>query len=163
MTQRQFDDLMRDPARVKRAHARVMATRLPPDVGELVQRALDHADDESVYSEAFQRLAPKLDGLTPVQTVKVYEMLGVHGMDKLEFTKAAHGLTAHHMLRLFNVPAGVAGVGARPQPCPELLALYDDDEPTKTQLFNADPNCQHEIVQLWSGIKCKHCSGWFCW
>lgn len=30
-------------------------------------------------------------------------------------------------------------------------------------LFNADQNCQHVIEELWSGIKCKKCSGWFCY
>lgn len=30
-------------------------------------------------------------------------------------------------------------------------------------LFDADPNCQHEIDAKWSGIKCKKCGGWFCY
>lgn len=30
------------------------------------------------------------------------------------------------------------------------------------ELYNADPNCEHEIILLWSGIKCSKCSGWFC-
>ena len=29
-------------------------------------------------------------------------------------------------------------------------------------LWNADPNCEHEIITLWSGIKCSKCSGWCC-
>jgi hypothetical protein len=29
-------------------------------------------------------------------------------------------------------------------------------------LYNADPNCDHEIETLWSGIKCKKCTGWYC-
>jgi hypothetical protein len=33
----------------------------------------------------------------------------------------------------------------------------------ETKLFDADPNCKHEIVALWSGIKCSKCPGWFCY
>jgi hypothetical protein len=29
-------------------------------------------------------------------------------------------------------------------------------------LYDADPDCRHEIVRLWSGVKCRKCSGWFC-
>ena len=29
-------------------------------------------------------------------------------------------------------------------------------------LWNADPNCKHNIVSLWSGIKCTKCNGWCC-
>lgn len=35
----------------------------------------------------------------------------------------------------------------------------DDD----VKLYDADPNCQHEIVAQWSGIKCIKCNGWFCY
>ncbi len=30
-------------------------------------------------------------------------------------------------------------------------------------LFNADPNCVHDIKTLWDGVKCKKCPGWFCY
>ena len=30
-------------------------------------------------------------------------------------------------------------------------------------LYDADPDCDHEIVTLWSGIKCSKCPGWFCY
>ena len=30
-------------------------------------------------------------------------------------------------------------------------------------LFNADPNCKHEIKNKWSGVKCVKCGGWFCY
>jgi len=30
-------------------------------------------------------------------------------------------------------------------------------------LFDADPNCDHDIEVKWSGVKCKKCSGWFCY
>jgi hypothetical protein len=31
-------------------------------------------------------------------------------------------------------------------------------------LYDADPNCKHEIEpQLSGGIKCKKCGGWFCY
>ena len=29
-------------------------------------------------------------------------------------------------------------------------------------LYDADPNCVHEIIEKWSGIKCKKCGGWYC-
>jgi len=35
--------------------------------------------------------------------------------------------------------------------------LFDEE------LIDADQNCVHEIINLWSGIKCKKCSGWFCY
>jgi hypothetical protein len=33
-----------------------------------------------------------------------------------------------------------------------------------TPLYNALPNCKHEIVDGygWSGIRCKKCGGWYC-
>ena len=31
-------------------------------------------------------------------------------------------------------------------------------------LYNADPNCNHNIVpQLSGGVKCTKCGGWFCY
>jgi hypothetical protein len=32
------------------------------------------------------------------------------------------------------------------------------------ELWNADPNCFHEedTTNMGGGIKCKHCSGWYC-
>jgi len=38
----------------------------------------------------------------------------------------------------------------------------NEEEQTTEELFNADPDCDHEIEELWSGIKCKKCNGWFC-
>lgn len=33
-----------------------------------------------------------------------------------------------------------------------------------TKLYNADPNCNHNIVpQLSGGVKCTKCGGWFCY
>ena len=34
----------------------------------------------------------------------------------------------------------------------------------ETLLYNALPNCEHEIVDgyNWSGIRCKKCGGWYC-
>lgn len=32
------------------------------------------------------------------------------------------------------------------------------------ELYNADPNCEHELDERCiSGIRCKHCNGWFCY
>ena len=32
------------------------------------------------------------------------------------------------------------------------------------KLYNADPNCNHNIVpQLSGGVKCTKCGGWFCY
>ncbi len=30
-------------------------------------------------------------------------------------------------------------------------------------LFDADPNCIHEIKNKWSGVECVKCGGWFCY
>lgn len=35
--------------------------------------------------------------------------------------------------------------------------LGEEDE-----LWEADPNCEHDIETLWSGIKCRKCKGWYC-
>ena len=32
------------------------------------------------------------------------------------------------------------------------------------ELYNADPNCEHNVVaQLSGGVKCTKCGGWFCY
>lgn len=37
-------------------------------------------------------------------------------------------------------------------------------ERTKTEdLYDADPECEHEVVALGSGVGCIHCKGWFCY
>lgn len=41
----------------------------------------------------------------------------------------------------------------------EELPDLEDECP----LYDADPNCKHKIVSLWSGVKCSKCSGWFCY
>lgn len=30
-------------------------------------------------------------------------------------------------------------------------------------LYNADPDCDHEVVARDSGVKCVKCPGWFCY
>lgn len=33
-----------------------------------------------------------------------------------------------------------------------------------TFLYNADPNCEHDIQPQWGGgVKCEKCTGWFCY
>ena len=34
---------------------------------------------------------------------------------------------------------------------------------TCADLYNADPNCAHEVEVQWSWVKCKKCPGWFCY
>lgn len=29
-------------------------------------------------------------------------------------------------------------------------------------LYDADPDCDHEIQLEWSGVQCKKCTGWYC-
>lgn len=43
----------------------------------------------------------------------------------------------------------------------EFYKIYSDKN---TYLYNADVNCDHEIVSgnNYSGIKCSKCSGWYC-
>ena len=41
---------------------------------------------------------------------------------------------------------------------PRPLENYDGE------LYNADPNCEHNVVpQLSGGVKCTKCGGWFCY
>lgn len=40
----------------------------------------------------------------------------------------------------------------------EILTNYKTED-----LYNADPNCNHKVIALWSGVKCKLCGGWFCY
>lgn len=55
--------------------------------------------------------------------------------------------------RLPDLDAALANVSSAPQGAPlGTLELYD-----------ADPHCEHKIVEQPSGVKCKHCPGWFCW
>ncbi len=43
---------------------------------------------------------------------------------------------------------------------------YDDpssDDVTNDQLWDADPDCSHEIIADFGGVHCKHCAGWYCY
>jgi hypothetical protein len=44
-----------------------------------------------------------------------------------------------------------------------LKALAQQQSLNKTQLYNADPNCTHNVVAKWSGVECTKCPGWFCY
>jgi len=52
----------------------------------------------------------------------------------------------------------------------EYLDNYYDGKPLpkhdipfeEQKLYDADPNCKHNIVAQWSGIRCSNCGGWFC-
>jgi hypothetical protein len=44
-----------------------------------------------------------------------------------------------------------------------FLEICKKRQEPEQKLYDADPNCKHEIVALWSGVKCKHCPGWFCY
>lgn len=35
-------------------------------------------------------------------------------------------------------------------------------KPYEGELYDANPNCEHEVVAQWSGVKCSKCSGWYC-
>ncbi len=39
----------------------------------------------------------------------------------------------------------------------------EDGRVQEELLYNADPDCDHEIVELDSGVKCVKCTGWFCY
>lgn len=30
------------------------------------------------------------------------------------------------------------------------------------ELYNANPECEHEVISLHSGVRCHKCGGWFC-
>lgn len=40
----------------------------------------------------------------------------------------------------------------------EAVALPDGSE-----LWMADPGCEHDVQGQWSGVKCVKCGGWFCY
>lgn len=44
-----------------------------------------------------------------------------------------------------------------------LVSGFDSHHGLHEELWNADPNCKHEIVNKWSGVECKKCKGWFCY
>lgn len=47
----------------------------------------------------------------------------------------------------------------------DVVREYDkpiEQEPEKEILYDADPNCVHDIIELWSEIKCSKCGGWYC-
>lgn len=44
------------------------------------------------------------------------------------------------------------------------IADYYEDGGKEVDLFNADPNCRHEIEAVSNGgVKCRKCPGWFCY
>jgi len=49
----------------------------------------------------------------------------------------------------------------------ESLDIEDKFDSSKYKysdhLYSADPNCDHDVQTLWSGVKCRKCSGWFCY
>lgn len=46
---------------------------------------------------------------------------------------------------------------------PQTIEFTDKEDITWI-LWQADPDCKHELdPKSWSGIKCLHCSGWFCY
>lgn len=49
-----------------------------------------------------------------------------------------------------------------PNPLSQLWAPITSKD-SDVHLWNANPNCKHVIIELWSGIKCKNCPGWFCY
>ena len=58
-----------------------------------------------------------------------------------------------------------------PKPSPPPFADEDDDaghlrdhqEMYDGELFDADPNCDHDVKAHWNGVKCTKCTGWFCY
>ena len=45
---------------------------------------------------------------------------------------------------------------------PSCVKLTDLAGQSHHGLWDADPNCQHNVVALWSGVKCTKCPGWYC-
>ena len=59
-----------------------------------------------------------------------------------------------------EIAIGVKIIGHTPEQKKRLLpnSTYEDE------LWDADPDCEHEIVSAsGGGIKCKKCGGWFCY
>lgn len=105
-----------------------------------------------------------------MKTIKI-ELLGDHAF-RVSYDNGkiweTHGITGgEQMIRAgftIRFPLGnsfVKRVSAGPaDPINYPLTLFTPEE---HKLYNADPNCHHETVSLWSGVKCKHCPGWFCY
>lgn len=47
----------------------------------------------------------------------------------------------------------------------EFGDIYDEEsQDSKEELWNADPNCEHNIISMPSGgVKCTKCKGWCCY
>ena len=43
-----------------------------------------------------------------------------------------------------------------------FLSKHTKVEPYDGELYDADPNCEHEVIEQWSGVKCSKCPGWYC-
>jgi hypothetical protein len=39
--------------------------------------------------------------------------------------------------------------------------IPENDE-SDNELYDADPDCDHQIIAKWSGVECSKCGGWFC-
>jgi len=45
----------------------------------------------------------------------------------------------------------------------KLNQTLKEDTVFEDELFDADPDCEHEIVDAHGGgVKCTKCTGWFC-
>lgn len=44
----------------------------------------------------------------------------------------------------------------------EIEINNSDDTDIGVELFDADPECEHNIISKWSGVQCLKCNGWFC-
>jgi len=51
----------------------------------------------------------------------------------------------------------------KPKPEPISKPSIDPNGNPLEDLFGSDPNCEHEVVSApGGGVKCKKCTGWFC-
>lgn len=47
---------------------------------------------------------------------------------------------------------------------PDVQVNESDEKKAESDdhLYDADPDCKHDIEMMWSGIRCKKCHGWNC-
>jgi hypothetical protein len=44
----------------------------------------------------------------------------------------------------------------------EKYAVREEDYKYDWTLYNADPDCEHDVQPVSSGVKCTKCTGWYC-
>jgi hypothetical protein len=88
-------------------------------------------------------------------------MTGTSGDNRLGNYFVCHGLSCKRQMTLQDI----CDQPLKPSVMYMTQELFDEfkEFEKETELFDADPNCKHEIVDApGGGVKCSKCTGWFC-